>query len=208
MTSLLSASLGTAGTDVIGPVIGVVPLASVRKQPATPLTPPKATAHAATTTARVWTAQTTAVQPRTSVPRAAIPAGGPGIWTPVPGRSSYGLGDFAGDPYSGAYGTCTWYIWYRHRNEPLMQLGNAWQWAANARARGLSVGTRPVVGATATFQPGVEGAGGRGHVARVEAVLSNGWFIVSEMNFSWNGGGFGRVDYRYAYVGPGVAFIY
>jgi surface antigen len=95
------------------------------------------------------------------------------------------------------------------RNEPqLANLGMASQWIANARARGMSIGYTPVVGATAVFQPGVQGAGGGGHATHVVAILSNGWFIISEMNFYWNGGGFARVDYRYVHVGAGVAFIY
>jgi len=36
----------------------------------------------------------------------------------------------------------------------------------------------------------------------------DGWFLISEMNFYWNGGGWGRVDYRYAHSGWGVSFIY
>jgi hypothetical protein len=58
------------------------------------------------------------------------------------------------------------------------------------------------------FQPNVQGAGGSGHVGHVEQVLDNGWFIMSEMNFYWNGGGWGRVDWRYVHSGSGVAFIY
>lgn len=136
------------------------------------------------------------------------PSGAPGAWTPVPGHPSYGMRDFSGDPWSQYFGYCTWYAWYRHQNEPLMRLGNAAQWPSNAPSHGLRVGSTPVVGATVIFQPGVEGAGGGGHAAHVEAVLSGGWFIISEMNFSWNGGGWGRVDWRYAYVGSGVSFIY
>ncbi|MGE5333268.1 MAG: CHAP domain-containing protein [Nitrososphaerota archaeon] len=135
-------------------------------------------------------------------------SGGYNPWAPVPGHPSYRMSDFAGDPYSGYFGVCTWYAWYRHRSEPLMQLGNAASWAWNAPKYGLSVGSKPVVGATVVFQPGVEGAGGAGHVAHVESVLGNGWFIISEMNFYVNGGGWGRVDYRYAYVRSGVSFIY
>ncbi|MGZ3636336.1 MAG: CHAP domain-containing protein [Ktedonobacterales bacterium] len=136
------------------------------------------------------------------------PSGVPGAWTPVPGHPSYGMGDFAGDPWSQYFGYCTWYAWYRHQNEPLLRLGNAAQWPSNAPSHGLRVGSTPVAGATVVFQPGVEGAGGGGHAAHVEAVLSGGWFIISEMNFSWNGGGWGRIDWRYAYVAPGVSFIY
>lgn len=136
------------------------------------------------------------------------PSGIPGAWTPVPGHPSYGMSDFAGDPWSQYFGYCTWYAWYRHQNEPLLRLGNASQWPGTAPAYGLHVGSTPVAGATVIFQPGVEGAGGGGHAAHVEAVLGGGWFIISEMNFSWNGGGWGRVDWRYAFVASGVSFIY
>lgn len=136
------------------------------------------------------------------------PSGGYNPWTPVPGHPTYGMSDFAGDPNASSFGVCTWYAWYRHQNEPLTQLGHAGEWAWNAPKYGLAVGTTPRVGATVVFQPGVEGAGGTGHVGHVEAVLGGGWFIISEMNFYWNGGGWGRVDYRYAYVRSGVSFIY
>ncbi len=136
------------------------------------------------------------------------PPGGIGPWTPVPGHPSYGMSDFSGDPYSWQFGECTWYGWYRHQNEPLGSFGMATQWIANARAHCLATGYSPAVGATAVFSPGVEGAGGGGHVGHVEEVLGGGWFIISEMNFYFNGGGWGRVDWRYVYVAPGVAFIY
>lgn len=135
--------------------------------------------------------------------------GGIGPWTPVPGYPSYGMSDFAGDPNSFEFGVCTWWAWYTRRDEPqLGTLGMARDWIANARARGMSTGYSPAVGATVVFQPGVEGAGSGGHVGHVVQILSGGWFIISEMNFTWNGGGWGRVDYRYVYTGSGVAFIY
>lgn len=133
--------------------------------------------------------------------------GGMGPWV-YTGHPAYGMSDFAGDPYSSYFGYCTWYAWYRHQNEPLMQLGNAAQWAYTARSHGLRVGTTPAVGATVVFQPGVQGASAEGHAAHVEAVYGNGWFLVSEMSFYWNGGGWGHVSYRYVHVGPGVQFIY
>lgn len=135
-------------------------------------------------------------------------SGGYNPWAPVPGHPTYRLGDFAGDPYSNVYGVCTWYAWYRDRGLPLSKLGQSGTWSYTAPKLGLSVGTKPVVGATVVFQPGVEGAGGTGHVGHVETVLGGGWFIISEMNFYWNGGGWGRVDYRYVYVRSGVSFIY
>lgn len=131
-----------------------------------------------------------------------------GLWTPPPGHPAYTLPDYAGDPNAAYYGYCTWYAQYRRMGERLINLGNAWQWAYNASARGLRVGTTPAVGATVVFQPGVEGAGGSGHVGHVEAVYGGGWFLISEMNMMWNGGGWGRVSYRYGLAEPGVSFIY
>lgn len=131
-----------------------------------------------------------------------------GFWTPPPGHPAYRLPDYAGDPNAAYYGYCTWYAQYRRMDERLINLGNAWQWAFNAPSHGLRVGTAPAVGATVVFQPGVEGAGGAGHVGHVEAVYGGGWFLISEMNMTWNGGGWGRVSYRYVLVERGVSFIY
>jgi surface antigen len=134
--------------------------------------------------------------------------GTPGAWTPVPGHPSYGMWDFSGDPYAQEFGYCTWWAWYTRQGEPLMKLGSAANWPYDAPRYGLSVGSSPRVGATVVFQPGVEGASSGGHVGHVEAVLGGGWFVISEMNFYWNSGGWGRVDWRFAYVAPGVSFIY
>jgi hypothetical protein len=131
-----------------------------------------------------------------------------GLWTPPPGHPAYALPDFPGDPNAGSWGFCTWYAQYRRPSEGLRFLGNAWQWAYNAPKHGLRTGTVPVVGATVVFQPGVLGASALGHVGHVEAVYSGGWFLISEMNMTWNGGGFGRVSFRYARVVSGVSFIY
>lgn len=146
--------------------------------------------------------------PAPPAPTYVQPSGGYNAWGPVPGHGGYAASDFAGDPWSQYFGVCTWYAWSRAQSEPLMRLGGASQWAWNASRYGLRTGTTPSVGATAVFQPGVEGAGGGGHVAHVESVLGGGWFIVSEMNFGLNGGGWGRIDWRYAYAAPGVSFIY
>ncbi len=137
-----------------------------------------------------------------------VAPGGIGLWTPPPGHPAYGLGDFAGDPYSSSYGTCTWYAWYRRQDERLASFGPATNWISGARTAGLATGSSPAAGATAVFAPGVEGAGGGGHAAHVEQVLGGGWFLISEMNFTFDGGGWGRVSYRYALAGPGVSFIY
>lgn len=140
-----------------------------------------------------------------------VKSGGSGsgisAWAPT-GRASYSMSDFSGDPYASYFGNCTWYAWYRHQNEPLMKLGNAAGWASSASSHGLSTGTAPVVGATVVFQGGVQGASAQGHVGHVEDVYSNGWFLISEMAFYWNGGGWGKVNYRYVHTGAGVSFIY
>jgi surface antigen len=155
------------------------------------------------------------VKTHTSRSYASPPGGGssagygtPGSLTPVPGHPSYGMSDFSGDPYAQEFGYCTWWAWYTRQGEPLMKLGSAANWLYAAPRYGLSVGTSPAVGATVVFQPGVEGASGGGHVGHVQAVLGGGWFVISEMNFYWNGGGWGRVDWRFADVAPGVSFIY
>ena len=127
-------------------------------------------------------------------------------WAIPPGYHSYTMKDFSGDRYSSVFGVCTWYAWYRRQDRGF--LSNAANWANTARARGIPTGSSPAAGATAVFAPGVQGAGGGGHVAHVERVLGGGWFLVSEMNFYFNGGGWGRVSYRYAHSGAGVSFVY
>jgi surface antigen len=124
----------------------------------------------------------------------------------VPGHPAFGVQP--NGYYSWAFGQCTWWAQWERRDENLTHMGNAMYWASGAAARGYRVGSTPVAGATVVLQPGVEGASGAGHVAHVVAVYPDGWFLVSEMNFYWNGGGWGRVDYRFAHTGWGVQFIY
>ena len=70
-------------------------------------------------------------------------------------------------------------------------------------------GGTPQPGATVVFAPGVQGAGGGGHYGRVVEVYPGGyWFLISEMNFTWRGAGWQKVEYRYVHTGPGVSFIY
>lgn len=95
------------------------------------------------------------------------------------GRASYPepRGNFQG--YS--WGWCTsGAAMLAHDN--VRGLGNARDWARNAAARGMRVTSTPHVGATVVFQPGVQGAGGGGHVAHVVAVYGS-WFMVEETNF-------------------------
>ncbi len=125
----------------------------------------------------------------------------------VPGHPAFAMTD-VNNYYYWAFGQCTWWAQYKRQDENLTRMGNAQYWASGAAARGYRVGSAPAAGATVVFQPGVQGAGGAGHVAHVEAVYPQGWFLISEMNFYWNGGGWGRVDYRYVHTGWGVQFIY
>jgi CHAP domain-containing protein len=126
----------------------------------------------------------------------------------VPGHPAFRMTLPANGYYYWAFGQCTWWAQYKRQDENLRHMGNARYWAAGAAARGYTVGRTPRAGATVVFQPGIEGAGGAGHVAHVEKVYPGGWFLISEMNFYWNGGGWGRVDYRFAYARSGVSFIY
>jgi len=85
------------------------------------------------------------------------------------------------------YGQCTWYVATRR---DVTWGGNAITWLRNA-AGSRPEGRVPVMGAIAVLR-----AGWDGHVAYVEHVNPDGSFVVSEMNFYANGGGWGRVDHR------------
>lgn len=117
--------------------------------------------------------------------------------------------DRYGNPAARTYGfgACTWGAAYLARHNAY-GLGNAASWAYNARRHGLPTGFAPRVNATVVFQPFVQGAGGGGHVAHVVRVINSYWFVVEDMNFWWNGGGWNRWSFRYAHVGWGVTFIY
>ncbi|MBF6588914.1 MAG: CHAP domain-containing protein [Ktedonobacterales bacterium] len=142
-----------------------------------------------------------------SGPVSAPPAGrGIGSWV-VPGIASFAEPRSAAN--AGTWGWCTSWPLYRY-GARLAGLGNALDWTAAARARGLATGYTARVGAVVVFAPYAQGAGALGHVAIVEAVYANGWLLISESDFAWSaiGGGFGRVDYRYVFTGGGVSFIY
>jgi CHAP domain len=85
------------------------------------------------------------------------------------------------------YGQCTYYAALRRK---VTWAGNAGSWFAAAN------GIRPeghvaVAGAIAVFR-----IGWFGHVAYVDAVNPDGSFLISEMNYHANGGGWGRIDHR------------
>ncbi|MBV8085710.1 MAG: LysM peptidoglycan-binding domain-containing protein [Chloroflexi bacterium] len=101
------------------------------------------------------------------------------------------------------YGQCTWWAANQRPDIGTRVVGNAAAWAYSARAAGLATGVVPRVGAVVVYQPGAQGAGWVGHVAYVTSVSGNS-FTISEMNFN----GWGRVDTRTSWTGPGVSFIY
>jgi hypothetical protein len=85
------------------------------------------------------------------------------------------------------YGQCTYYVATRRDVD---WSGNAVNWWWNARGH-RPEGQVPVQGAIVVFN-----IGWVGHVAYVEHVNLDGTFVVSEMNYRADGGGWGRIDYR------------
>lgn len=109
-------------------------------------------------------------------------------------------------------GQCTYWAAYRfHQLHGIWVpwLGNAWEWLGQAQSYGWKVSAQPTVGAIVVLQPGVQGAGGYGHVAIVESINSNGTVHTSNYNWYMGGGGFGVLSYwDFSYPGyPGIAFI-
>jgi surface antigen len=109
---------------------------------------------------------------------------------PEPGRQSGGKGGYvcasAWDGYrsvldasSYCSGYCTWFVWQKRPEAQLKNLGNAWEWYGGAKARGIPVGSTPVVGAIAWW--GISSHAPEGHVAYVVAV-SGSSVTVAEMN--------------------------
>lgn len=66
----------------------------------------------------------------------------------------------------------------------------------------------PQLGAAIYFVPGDQGASSVGHWGGDVIAITGNWVLISEMNDSWRGGGFGRVNYRYIYLDGGVSFVY
>jgi hypothetical protein len=75
-------------------------------------------------------------------------------------------------------GQCTHYAWTKRRD--LIRLGNAVDWLAGVRSRGIPTGARPIPGAIAWWDGRV--GGGYGHVAYVESVTPT-TVTISEMNY-------------------------
>lgn len=107
----------------------------------------------------------------------------------VPNRANY--------IQAASWGYCNWWIEVTHPQAPDITYG--------PYPRGLT----PVPGAAIYFDGGEQGADYAGHFAETVAVSPDGyWILISEMNFAWRGGGFGKIDYRYVHVSPHVHFMY
>ena len=100
--------------------------------------------------------------------------------------------------YRSSFGWCNWWPEVLHPGQPDILWG-----------KGYVRSAVPTPGAAVFFAGGVQGASSAGHFAQVVAVAPDRyWVLVTEMNFHWRGAGFGRVNYRYIHVGPGVTFIH
>lgn len=96
------------------------------------------------------------------------------------------------------FGWCNWWVRVNHPDHPDV-----------TESHSFPSGSVPHAGDAVFFDGGVQGADRAGHWAQVVAVdPDHYWVLISEMNFSWRGAGWARVDYRYIHVGPGVRFIY
>lgn len=109
-----------------------------------------------------------------------------------------------------AFGQCTYWANMRYHaltGHWVPWLGNAYQWAGGASASGWVVSATPKVPSIIVLQPGVQGAGGYGHVAVVERINSDGSVYTS--NYNWYaGGGWDTLSYWTFRPGPGVSFVW
>lgn len=113
-------------------------------------------------------------------------------------------------PVSWPVGQCTYWANFRYHQLTGVWVtwrGNAYQWAAGARAAGWNVSSSPHVPSIIVMMPGVQGASSYGHVGVVESVSGN-TVRTSNMNWYTNGGGWNRVSYADLTTGPGVYFVW
>ena len=96
------------------------------------------------------------------------------------------------------FGWCNWWVRVTHPAHPDITESLAYP-----------RGTNPVAGAPIFFDGNEQGADSEGHWAVAVAVSPDHyWVLISEMNFAWRGGGWGKLDYRYIHVSPHVHFVY
>lgn len=123
---------------------------------------------------------------------------------PAPPSGSNGYDGFS-------YGQCTYWADLRYHqltNNWVPWGGDAWQWASGARAYGWNVSSSPHVPSIIVLQPGVQGAGGLGHVGVVERINPDGTVYVTNWNWFNNGGGWARWSWWDFTPGPGVSFVW
>lgn len=111
-----------------------------------------------------------------------------------------------------AFGQCTYWANYRYHQLTgywVDWLGNAYQWAAGAKAAGWIVSSKPNLKGPSimVLQPYVEGASYFGHVAVVEKVNSDGSVLTSNFNWYANGGWDTLSDWTFT-PGLGVWFVW
>ncbi|HEX6123666.1 MAG TPA: hypothetical protein VFY89_10920 [Ktedonobacterales bacterium] len=118
-------------------------------------------------------------------------------WTVPPGcYANIYVPNAANYPARPTFGYCNWWVRENHLSNYNITMGSQ-----------VLMGTTPKPGYAAWFDGGVQGASAEGHWTQVVAVAPDGyWFLIGEMNFGWRGAGFGKIDYRYVHVGPGVRF--
>jgi surface antigen len=107
------------------------------------------------------------------------------------------------------YGQCTYYAnmrYYQLTGYQVAWLGDAYQWEAGAASAGWVVSATPHVPSIIVLQPGVQLAGGYGHVAVVESIPSPGTVHTSNWNWAGNWGYTTYVDFTYPM--SGVSFVW
>ncbi|HLG75546.1 MAG TPA: CHAP domain-containing protein [Ktedonobacteraceae bacterium] len=116
-----------------------------------------------------------------------------------------------GSPESWPLGECTYWANLRYHALTgywVTWIGNAYQWAEGARLAGWNVSSSPHIPSIVVLMPGVEGAGGYGHVAVAEKLVNSTTVYASNMNWYASGGGWDIVSYYDFTAGPGVYFIW
>jgi surface antigen len=88
------------------------------------------------------------------------------------------------DASSYCTGYCTWFVWQKRPEQQLENLGNAWEWYGAAKARGIPVGSTPVVGAIAWW--GISAHAPEGHVAYVIGVSGSSVTIIEMNRIAWD----------------------
>lgn len=139
-------------------------------------------------------------------------AGLTGLATHAAGNDAVSLPfDTLNNPYP--VGQCTWYVDGRYDvlhgvHVPWTTNANAYEWTQRAYDYGWIVSSTPHTGDIIDLQPYVQLAGGLGHVAIVEQVLSNGDVLASNRNWGWLPWQQAETRLVEFHPGPGVTFLH